>query len=311
MADVALIYSGAVTNWSQVGGPDLPMKIITRQEGSGTLAVFQERIFGKAVPPTPASLVVAEDNNVAADMVNEDPGAIAFVGYAFQRGAKPLNLINECGIETAADAFSAKTEEYALQRRLYLYNRGDVKNDLATKFVDFISSEVADQVIAQSGFIDLGLAVRGQDMDSPRARDLINAKVADFEANIMREMLAEIIKSDRLSTTFRFRTGSSQLDERAVLDLARLTSFLATKPEGTQITFVGFSDDIGEFEPNRNLSRGRAEQVMAELKAFAGDRLPNVTMNAIGFGEISPSACNSSEAGREINRRVEVWISKG
>jgi phosphate transport system substrate-binding protein len=310
LIDLAKIYSGEFTNWSQVGGPDLPITVISREEGSGTLAVFRSKVFGEDVPPAPATQVMASDNNEAAAMVNKDVGAIAFVGYAFQRGAKALELVTSCGIKTTPDAFSGKTEEYAIQRRLYLYNRADNQTELSTKLLDFTKSEVADQVIAQSGFIDFGVSVRPQGMDSARATALVETQVDNYEANVIREMLAEMIKSDRLSTTFRFKTGSSELDARANIDLERLTKYLEAAPEGTTVTFVGFSDDIGEFAPNRGLSIGRAEKVAAQLKAFSGDRLSKITMNAIGFGEIAPSACNDSESGREINRRVEVWISK-
>ena len=72
--------------------------------------------------------------------------------------------------------------------------------------------------------------------------------------------------------------------------------------------FVGFTDDVGAFDSNRQLSFGRAEQVMAELQNFAGDRLAGIEMASTGFGEIAPTACNTSDNERRINRRVEVWI---
>ncbi len=61
---------------------------------------------------------MAGDNNEVAALVNAQEGAIGYVGFAFQRGAKPMPLVNECGITTVPDSFSAKTEEYALQRRM-------------------------------------------------------------------------------------------------------------------------------------------------------------------------------------------------
>ena len=304
------IYSGSVTNWSEIGGPDLPIQVITRQQGSGTLSVFENRIFGDDAPATPEAFQVADDNNVVAAAVNETEGAIGFVGYAFQRGAKALNLINECGIESTPDAFSASTEEYAIQRRLYLYNT-EAADQKALDFVKFTQSEEADGVIAKSGFIDLGVKVREQSMESARARTLINTEADAFEGAVIREMLAEMLKSDRLSTTFRFRTGSSKLDERGELDMARLTNYLEDMPEGTKVTMVGFTDSVGAFEANGALSVGRAQQVVDDLRAFAGDRLSNVEFAATGFGEVSPAACNIDENGRSVNRRVEVWIEKG
>jgi phosphate transport system substrate-binding protein len=81
-------------------------------------------------------------------------------------------------------------------------------------------------------------------------------------------------------------------------------------PAGTNIVFVGFSDNVGSFSKNRDLSEGRAAQVKDALVAFAGDRLKGVTMTHTGYGEVAPTACNTVEQGRRMNRRVEVWIEK-
>lgn len=307
--DLKGIYSGAITNWNQLGGADLPVQVVTHREGSGTLAVFQKRIFGKEAPATPEGATVGGNNNEIAAFVNENPGAIGYVGYAFQRGAKPLNLVNECGITSSPDPFSAKTEEYALQRRVYLYNT----ENPAPKINDFISyaiSDAADGVISKAGFIDLGIISREQALDSPRATSLLNADVDAFEGNVIREMLAEMTKYDRLSTTFRFNLGSSQLDERGLMDMERLANYLADMPKGTRVEMVGFTDNVGSFEANKKLSLGRAQHVIAKLQEVGGDRVANIEFKASGFGEVSPTGCNNSEAGRSANRRVEVWLAK-
>ncbi len=307
--DLKGIFSGAITNWSQLGGADLPIQVVTRKEGSGTLAVFQKRVFGKDVPANPEGAIIENDNNVVAAFVNENPGAIGYVGYAFQRGAKPLNLVNECGITSTPDPFSAKTEEYALQRRLYLYNTENPAPKI-TEFISYATSDAADGVIAKAGFIDLGIASREQALDSPRAAYLLNAEVDAFEGNVIREMLAEMTKYDRLSTTFRFALGSSRLDERGMMDMERLANYLADKPKGTRVEMVGFTDNVGSFEANRKLSLGRAQQVIKTLQKVGGDRVAHIEFEASGFGEISPTGCNNSEAGRGANRRVEVWLAK-
>jgi len=218
--------------------------------------VFETGVFGEEGAATNAAFE-AEDNVEAALFVDDNPGAIAYVGFAFKRGQKPLSLVSECGIGTTPDAFSVKTEEYALFRRLYMYNRADTQDPLAQDFINFATSDAASNVILQSGFIDLGI--------------------------------------ERVP--------------RGELDLERLANYLADLPEGTEITFAGFADNVGAFEPNLALSQGRAEQVRDALLEIGGDRLNGITLNVTGFGEISPAACNTNESGRLINRRVETWIS--
>ena len=277
--------------------------------GSAARDVFQSVVFGDTPSDAAPGAVTQDDNTQVAAAVNADPNAIGFVSYAFQRGAKPMSLINECGITMTPDSFSARTEEYALQRRLYLYNRADDLPDSSQDFLDYVMSNDADGVIAKSGFIGLSIDQRPMPLDGDRARALLDPAADPYEGGVMRQMLGTMVEYDRLSTTFRFRTGSSKLDERGQLDMKRLTEFLESKPAGTEVKFVGFTDSLGAFDSNLNLSKRRASQVMEDLQAYAGDRLASVQMSSDGFGEIAPSACNVSEDGRRINRRVEVWIT--
>ena len=68
---------------------------------------------------------------------------------------------------------------------------------------------------------------------------------------------------------------------------------------------------MGAFEGNRQLSQNRADTLMFEIRSASQGRLDHIQMEAKGYGELSPSACNVTDQGRSINRRVEVWISNG
>ena len=305
------IFSGKIRNWSQLGGPDKEINVIAQQENSASYQYFMDYLYGDDLPNFLPQGISTDDQSVSNVMFN-DRNAIGYLGFAFQRGSKPLRLINECGIATTPDAFSAKTEEYTLSRRMYLYNRSDNMDDESQAFLDFATSNEADSVIGKSGFIDLGIVRRSQDATDAR-HVALKAEVGrydvGFEGQTMNDMLSKMEEHDRLSTTFRFRTGSSKLDERGRLDMQRLIAYLEEAPAGTAVSFVGFTDDVGAFEGNRQLAMQRAKAVMKEITEIAGARLDNVSMSSTGFGEVAPSACNISDRGRGINRRVEVWIA--
>jgi phosphate transport system substrate-binding protein len=311
MADVARIYAGQVANWSELGGPDLPLTVINFAEGSGTRTVFTDRMYGADAPASVPAQVIAENNPDAASRVAADRSAIAYVGSAFIQGNHALNLVTSCGILATPDAFAVKTEEYPLQRRLYLYTRGDLPDPLAAQFIGFVESSAADASVTQAGFVDLGVVSRDQSVDDPRGLWLASHGLNAFESTVANDMLNVMVNYERLSTTFRFSAGSADLDERAELDLARLASYLETLPSGTEVALVGFSDTDGEFEPNLKVSRDRATTVIGHLTDFAGERLSGITFTALGYGEVAPVACNDSKQGRQINRRVEVWVKKG
>ncbi len=310
LEQLAAIYRGEITNWSELGGLDVPITVFARDGGSATGEYFVERVLGDA-DAVSAEATLVEDNNEMAAEVNAAAGGIGFVGYAFQRGAKPLSLVSPCGITSTPSPFASKTEEYPLDRRLYLYARQDTLNDTVEEFFRYAVSEDADGVIAKAGFIDLGIARVSQDQTGGRMRDLIENTTDRYELSLMRDMLLEMMRWDRLSTTLRFASGSRSLDERGEIDLERLISYLETEPEGTEVALVGFTDSDGAFEGNRSLAIQRATQVAREIGSRAGDRLQHVDFQALGFGELSPAACNDTSEGKRVNRRVEIWIRGG
>jgi len=305
---LAGVYSGQITNWSELGGADLPINVFDRQISSGTRNSFTQAIFGESSDAVAQIGEIASENNEMAAKVFDDPAAIGYSGYAFQRGASSLALVNECGIQTIPDAFSAKTEEYPLQRRLYMYNRSDNLSVASDDFIKYATSSEADGVIAKSGFIDLGVKVRNMEMEGPRTKQLLVPDADPYESGIMREMLRQMLEYDRLSTTFRFATGSSRMDERGAVDMTRLLNYLETQPAGSTLMFAGFTDSVGAFDGNRALSGQRAASVAQQFEEFAGDKISQFELVSTGFGEIAPVACNTADLGRAINRRVEVWI---
>lgn len=308
--DLEKVYSGAITNWSRLGGPDLPIVVVSREDGSSLRNALEDGLFSGKRAKIAQGALIAADPQAAVTMVNNNPGALGYVSSAFKGDMQPLSLVNECGMTLTPDAFSAKAEEYAFQRRLYLYSRGDTLSDDAASFVDYATSADADALVDEAGFTNFGVAVRAQPLDGVRARAMFNPTVQGYEMETIHRMLLSMMDHDRLSTTFRFRTGSTSLDARGEVDMDRLTAYLETMPAGTNVVFVGFSDNVGSFSKNRALSEGRAERVKEALIAFAGDRLQGISMSHTGYGEVAPTACNTAEEGRRMNRRVEVWIQK-
>ncbi|MCK4860382.1 MAG: substrate-binding domain-containing protein [Rhodobacteraceae bacterium] len=305
---LAGVFAGTITNWKDVGGADMAINVYSFPEESGTETTFSDRVLHPRDMHTKSDANFVNNHIEMSRSIVNDPAGIGYAGYAFQRGAKSLSLISECGINTRPDAFSAKTEEYPLQRRLYVYNRGDATSDRAQEFLDFVTTEAADGLVAKSGFINLGVDRQPQDAGSDRMGALIHNTTDQFEVTLMRQLLIEMMDWDRLSTTFRFASGSTALDSKAQRDLERLITFLEPLPAGSQIAVVGYTDDRGPFSANQSLSETRASHIVNVIKGFAGDRVADIDIVSMGFGEISPADCNETATGRSTNRRVEIWI---
>ncbi len=307
LTDLAKIYTGEITNWSQLGGLDQEITLHSYAEESGTWEYFNDHVL-KGRQSNFVDWVIQPGEEEMAREINRDLFAIGYVGNAFQRGAKALNIISACGITSTPDAFSAKTEDYPLERRIYAYNRSDNLAVEAGQLLRFAASNDADGVIAKAGFIDLGVTRNNQSSSEGRMEELLRTVEDPFELLLMRDMVLEMVEWDRLSSTFRFGSGSSRLDNKAKLDMARLVDFLENQPAGTQVLSVGFTDSDGAFSGNQSLSERRSEDVLASIREQATSRLNHIELSTLGFGELSPVSCNDSAEGKRLNRRVEIWI---
>ena len=134
----------------------------------------------------------------------------------------------------------------------------------------------------------------------------------DFSLELMREMLRDLSRAERLSLTFRFRRGSNRLDGRSAAEAERFARLLAAGEfAGEEILLVGFADSVGKFAVNRDLARQRAERVLEALRAAVPEgALDNVPILVKSYGELTPVGCNDTPEGRELNRRVEVWVRR-
>ena len=132
----------------------------------------------------------------------------------------------------------------------------------------------------------------------------------EFSLPLFREMLTELKDAERLSITFRFTLGSSKLETRSQSEAERFARLLAAGAyAGKDILLVGFTDSVGEFNVNRNLAVRRAQSVLDTLKASVAEgALDAVPVLVQSYGELTPVGCNETPQGRELNRRVEVWV---
>lgn len=309
LEQMARIFAGDITNWSEVGGPDLPITVYARDPKSGTWDTFESLVLDPfGVPISPAALRF-EDSAALSDSVANDRSGIGFAGFAYARAAKVLAIRQTCGLLSAPTTFAVKTEEYPLARRLYLYDVPGEKPAHVRELLQFAVSPEAAPFIQDAGFISLN--PEGQSLDSQGQR-IVYALTGEeeFSLPMMREMLTELRSAERLSTTFRFQPGSSRLDaisERGAGTLA--DAIEAGEFDGKEILLVGFTDSIGQFELNRSLGLRRAQEVVAALTEEVDPAaLSRVPVSALGYGELTPVGCNDSFEGRLANRRVEVWV---
>jgi phosphate transport system substrate-binding protein len=304
------IFSGAISDWSQVGGTAGKINVYARDSKSGTFDTFKTLVLDPGNQKLTDNARRFESSNELSDLVTNDPSGIGFIGFAYARNAKAVSLVNECGMSFAASTLDVKTEEYPLSRRLFLYSGKLPAGSFAAGLLEFALSHYAQDIVRDSGFIDQELEIQ-PDRQLGRTADVQSARTPGGIRAPSITLVRDTQETSRLSATMRFRFNSVGLDNKALNDVAILAQFLRflreTKSE-RKLLLVGFTDSVGSLDKNIALSLERATAVRQALLGKLRDPQYARLLEVRGYGPDLPVACNESEFGRDKNRRVEVWL---
>jgi phosphate transport system substrate-binding protein len=148
-AQVALIFEGKVTNWDEVGGPDLPIGLVNRDEASGTRDAFSTFVLnGKDFDPTAA---VLPGTGQVRSVVAQAKGAVGYISLGFvDSTVKALSIDGITPTEaTVAD------NSYPLSRVLHMLTKGQ-PTGLEKRFIDYVlSAKIQDEVVRDAGFLPI------------------------------------------------------------------------------------------------------------------------------------------------------------
>ena len=144
------IFEGTITNWSEVGGEDKDIIVVTREDGSGTRAAFEE-IVGlkekrddKEVSTITASALVTDGNGTIKATVASKDGAIGYISLGFVDDT--VQAIAVDGVTPSVTAI--QDGSYAISRPLLILTQPDMSTDVKA-FVDFILSDEGQDVVSE------------------------------------------------------------------------------------------------------------------------------------------------------------------
>ncbi len=284
------VFAGEITNWSELGGKDLPMSLYARDDQSGTYDTFKSLVLKKYNKQlAPASRY--ESNELLAKSVALDESAIGFTGLAYASKDMILKVSADVGIAAIEPKqFSISSEDYALSRRLFLYaNKERSENSHVSGLIDFAVSGTGQQLVEQVSFIP-------QKITS-------TLPYIDHEFPIKYQQIA--LNGVRLSTTFRMRSDRAEIDNKSAQDINHLVTYLNQTPH-KKITLIGFS--AGESQ-NEKADQTRAF-IRSKLLAYELKQRGIRNVEIIALGNQLPIDSNDSEVGRYRNNRTEIWVTK-
>lgn len=303
-ADLAKVLEGKIKNWSQIGGPDIPLVLHALEPDSGLqqalIARLGRGVQAQVLHATPAELAKA---------VALDPWAIGVTLVSEAAPAKPILLTDRCGFPLVPDRLAIKSEDYPLSLPVHILSPRRRLPLFVREFLDFLSTPEAQRAISTTEWVDRGVQIEPLTKDGLRLINAIQGAGKETTLDDLKRLVNAMDGASRLSFTFRFKDGSNSLDAASAENLHDLARLIETGTfKGFKLTLAGFSDGSGTAKSNLELSLTRAKAVLAALQAKAPDLHPGALPEALAFGEALPMACDETDVGRRLNRRVEVWI---
>jgi phosphate transport system substrate-binding protein len=303
--DLARALSGEVTNWQEVGGPDMPLIVHALPERAGFRRALEVRL-GKEI----LASEVHESPEALAAAVVRDPWALAVTPAARAGNARVLPLTDSCGVLLRPSVMGVAAGDYALALPFFMLAPKRRLPLMAREFLDFAQSPSAREALEKAGLT--GRAVVRADLigDGRRLANAIGAIGPDVPATEVQRLAAAMQGAERLSLTFRYDPDGRTLDAASRDNLEELVRLIdAGLFMDRDLVFAGFSDGEGSGEANLALSRRRAEALLDEVATALPDLGDmRVSLRAEAFGEAMPLACDETPVGRQTNRRVELWM---
>lgn len=153
LAQLKAIYTGAVKNWSQVGGKDEKILLYSRENSSGTYAYFKEHVLENAdYYPTAQTL---PGTAAVINAVSRDMRGIGYGGIAYGKGIKHLRVKKDDkspGIEPTME--NVLQGKYPISRFLYWYLAGQPTGD-TQKLAKWVVSKEGQEVVEKVGYYPL------------------------------------------------------------------------------------------------------------------------------------------------------------
>ena len=284
-AQLRSIFSGEVLNWSEVGGPNLPVQPVVRPPYSGTYGFFRDEVLrGDGVDRDfSASATEFEHSEQAVEFVSRRRGAVAFLGMGWvQPRVRAVPIVGDAGAAVLPQLTTVRAGSYPLFRPLFLYSRG-IPGGATRTLLKFLLGPDGQRIVEDNGFIaaDTQLALRQLEGTGQSSKD---------------------VEVERLT----FVLGGSRVD----LEMRTRAEALARRirAENARALLIGHADSQGDAVANRRLSLRRA-QVVADLLVAAG--VPRSSIEVEARGDTQPVSSNASAAGRTENRRVDVRVLPG
>ena len=307
---LARVFAGQITNWAALGGADAPISLHLPGARTGLGQSVEDKVMDPMKLSFAEGITRHDRAGDVVDAVLADPFAIGIASYAETGNGRALTLTGTCGFSLSAQRGTIKTEDYPLTAPMFLYIPARRLPKIARELLAYMRGPSAQIVIRRAGFVDQAPEEVSINDQGYRFANAVTSAGPEVTLEELQRMTRTLYGMARLTTSFRFESGSVRLDAQSRSNVRQLARALEQGTyDARQMLLVGFSDGDGPATANRNIALRRAEAVRRAVIAAAETvNFERIQVGVDAFGEALPMACDDSAWGRQANRRVEVWV---
>jgi len=153
LAQLKDIYTGKVTSWKQVGGPDRKITLYSRENNSGTYVYFKDEVlmgedFVASAQHLPGTAAVV-------NAVSKDPWAIGYGGSAYGKGIREISIRKDASSPAYPPTKeNIVTGQYPISRYLFMYTRTRPDGELK-KYIDWILGDEGQKIVKEVGYFPI------------------------------------------------------------------------------------------------------------------------------------------------------------
>lgn len=150
IGQISDIYTGKISNWRAVGGPNAPIVLYGRENSSGTYDYFREHVLKKAdFSPKVQTL---QGTAAVINAVSKDRNGIGYGGIAYAKDVRAFAIKTDAGSPAVAPSEATVANgSYPLSRKLYFYYPANAP-ERVTKFVQWSLTPEAQGLVADVGY---------------------------------------------------------------------------------------------------------------------------------------------------------------
>ncbi|MFZ4450535.1 phosphate ABC transporter substrate-binding protein [Salibacterium aidingense] len=142
------VFTGEVTNWSELGGEDQEITLVNRPDSSGTRATFVN--FGLN-GEEPADGITEDSSNTVRQIVGDTEGAIGYLAFSYFEEDESVTPVSIDGVEPTSE--NVQSGDFPIWAYQHSYTNGEPEG-LTADFIDYmLSDEVQENIVPEMGYI--------------------------------------------------------------------------------------------------------------------------------------------------------------